>query len=225
MGYDITIYRHIWCDITPEHPKTPGQNNFNENRPYCCGLRFFFVPCLCPPLALSPAWPFLSSFCCPSHGHVVGLTVPPANINLVPSRLRLLPQCMIVFVPFSLSFFPCLFFLRVIHIAWYRYRYIPKMFSILISIRTKNMKMSHHTPRNLDTIPNTSFLTTSVSYMRVFLVSHAHTYIYLSGNKAKYLTSRVPGIRYIGAILQWGSRLCVDSSFGLRIDSPCVVFA
>ena len=84
-GYDITIYPDIQCDITPDHPKAQGKNNVNENRLPCCGPRFALASCLCPLLALSPAWPFLSSVCCPSDGHIIGLTVPLANINLVPS--------------------------------------------------------------------------------------------------------------------------------------------
>ena len=83
MGF-ITIYGDTSCDMTRDHPKTPGKHNFNENRPPCCGLRFALAPCLCLPLALSPAGPFWSSFCCPSDGHIMGLTVPPVKINLVP---------------------------------------------------------------------------------------------------------------------------------------------
>ena len=108
MGYDITVYLDMSCVITPDHHKTPGKHNFNENRPPCCGLRFALALCLCPLLALSSAWPFLSSFCCPSDEHITGLTVPLANTNLVPSRLGLLYECMIVFVPFFFFYFPCL---------------------------------------------------------------------------------------------------------------------
>ena len=61
-------------------------------------------------LALSPAWPFLSSFCCPPDRYIIGQTVPPANTNIVPSRLALLPECMIVFIPFVLfSLIPSLY--------------------------------------------------------------------------------------------------------------------
>ena len=74
----------------------------------------FFRLCLCPHLGLSYVGPFLSSLCCPSAGHIIGLTVPPANSNLVPSGLRLLPDRMFVFASFFFSFlffsfFPCLF--------------------------------------------------------------------------------------------------------------------
>ena len=124
MGYDITIYRDISCDITPDHPKAPGKNNFNENRPPCCGLRFALAPCLCPLLALSPTRPFLSSFCCPSDGHIIGLTVPLANINLVPSWFGLLPECMIVLLRFSvfflsLSLFPSCYIYRTVSVSRY----------------------------------------------------------------------------------------------------------
>ena len=47
MGYDTNVYRDMLCDITPDHRKTPGKYDFNENRPPCCGLRFALAPCLC----------------------------------------------------------------------------------------------------------------------------------------------------------------------------------
>ena len=68
MGYDITIrfYRHIWCDITPDHPKTQGKNNVHENPPPCCSL--LFVSAL---LVSAPFLPGLRSglFCRPSVVH------------------------------------------------------------------------------------------------------------------------------------------------------------
>ena len=100
MGYYITIDRDMSCDITPDHHKTPGKNDFFENGSPCCGLRFALKPCLCSFLVLSSACSLLSSFCCPSDGHITGLIVPPANTNLIPPRLGLLPQCIIVFVSF-----------------------------------------------------------------------------------------------------------------------------
>ena len=33
MEYDITIYRAISCDVKPDHPKTSGLTNVNENPP------------------------------------------------------------------------------------------------------------------------------------------------------------------------------------------------
>ena len=80
------------------------------------------------------------------------------NTNIFHSRLGLLYECMIVLFRFSFLLSLSPFFLVI---------YIPKMLSILISIRTENMKKSHDIPRNLVTIPNTSFWTTSVSYLRV----------------------------------------------------------
>ena len=117
MGYDITVYRVISCVITPDHHKTP-----------CCGLRFALASCLCPLLDWSSAWPFWSSFCCQSDEHITGLTVPLANTNS--SRLGLLYECMIAFVPFFFFTFPVSFLVI----------YIPKMFSILISILTEKVK-------------------------------------------------------------------------------------
>ena len=120
MGYDITIYRDISYDITPEDLGTPGEYKFHENPPPRCGLLLFFRLCLCPHLGLSSVWHFLSSFCCPSAGHIIGLTVPAAKSNLVPSRLGLLPERMFVLFHFSISFllfsfFPSLFLLD----TWY----------------------------------------------------------------------------------------------------------
>ena len=51
MGYDITIYRDISCDITPDHLETPGKYKFNENPPPRCGLLLFFSA-----LSLPSSW-------------------------------------------------------------------------------------------------------------------------------------------------------------------------
>ena len=104
MGYDITIYRDISYDITPEDLGTPGEYKFHENPPPRCGLLLFFRLCLCPHLGLSSVWHFLSSFCCPSAGHIIGLTVP-ADSNLVPSGLGLLPERMMFVFCFILFYF------------------------------------------------------------------------------------------------------------------------
>ena len=151
-----SIYRHTTCDMTLDHPKTPGKHNFNENRPPCCGLRFALAPCLCLPLALSPAWPFFVVFLLPirwTH-HVTDRTTSRHQPCPLTTRPATWVHDCVCFV-FLFYFFPCLFFVLAIHMAWYRYRDIPKMSSILISIRTENMQISHDMPRNLDTIPNT----------------------------------------------------------------------
>ena len=67
----------------------------------------FLAPWLCPLVGWSPVWLFSSSLYCPSARHIIGLTVSPANSNLVPPRLGLLPERMFVFVSFFI-FFPCL---------------------------------------------------------------------------------------------------------------------
>ena len=118
MEYDTTIlYRDT---ISHRHFETPGNYKFNENPPPRCGLLLFFRLCLCPHLGLSSVWPFSSSFCCPSDGHIIGLTVPPANSNLVPSGLGLLSEHVrLSLFHFSFfSFFPCLFFFLIPGI-WY----------------------------------------------------------------------------------------------------------
>ena len=102
--YDITIYRDVSCDTTPDHLETPGVNTNSTKTHYLVAVySCFFRLCLCPHLGLSSVWHFLSSFCCPSAGHIIGLTVPPANSNLVPPRLGLLPGRM--FVLFHFRFF------------------------------------------------------------------------------------------------------------------------
>ena len=128
MGYYTVIYRDISCDITPHHSKAQAQHNFNKDRPPCCGLRFAFGPFLCAPLALSPACPFFSSSCCRSDGHIIGLTVPLANINLVPSWFGLLPECMVVFVAFFYFLFLFLLPSCYIYIECYPYRNMSNIF-------------------------------------------------------------------------------------------------
>ena len=110
MGYDVTIYlsRDISCDITPDHLETPRKYKFTENPPPRCGLLLFFSALSLPSSWLVLRLPFFcrlsvvheldTSFCC-------GLTVPPANSNLVPSRLDLLPERMFVLFHFSNFFF------------------------------------------------------------------------------------------------------------------------
>ena len=66
---------------------------------------------LCPHLGLSSVRPSSSSFCCPSDGHIIGLTLP-VNSNLVCSGLGLLPERMMLllfhfFLFFVFYFFTC----------------------------------------------------------------------------------------------------------------------
>ena len=42
MGYDVTIYRDMSCDITLHHLKTQGNYTFNENPTPRCGLHLSF---------------------------------------------------------------------------------------------------------------------------------------------------------------------------------------
>ena len=121
MGYDIITYRDISCDITPDHLETSGKYKFNENPPPRCGLLLFFRLCLCPH-GLSCVWPFLLSFCYPSAWHMIALTVPPENSNLVPSGLGLLPERVhVCFFSFFILFFYVFFCLSVFFFVdtWY----------------------------------------------------------------------------------------------------------
>ena len=91
VGYDITIYRDISCEIKPDHLETLGKHKLNENPPPRCGLLLFFSALSLPSSWLVLGLAFFVVFRCPSAGHIIGLTVPPANSNVVPSRLSLLP--------------------------------------------------------------------------------------------------------------------------------------
>ena len=128
-GHDVTTYHDISCDITyiPWYTTSLRIHHANRNSTkthrlvavYC-----FFRVCLSPHLGLSSVCLFCrpESFCCPSAVHIMGLTVPPAKSNLVPSGLGLLPERMYVcFVSFF--FFLCfVFFLSLSFFlldAWY----------------------------------------------------------------------------------------------------------
>ena len=115
-GHDVTIYRDTPCDIT--HTRSPRNTRhkpkFIENPPPRCGLLLFFSTLSLPSSWLAVfVWPFLSFFCCPSAGHIIRLTVSPANSNLVPSGLGLLPERMHVGFCFIFNFFSLLFILSL----------------------------------------------------------------------------------------------------------------
>ena len=117
MGYDITKYRDISCNITPDHLETPQVNTNSTKTHHLVAVYFCFFGFVSALILACPRSGIFSSFfCCPSDGHIIGLTVSPANSNLVPSRLGLLPERMFVLLLFSIFFsflffslFPCLF--------------------------------------------------------------------------------------------------------------------
>ena len=112
----IAIFHAISHRITSKH-----QANTNSTKTHHLVAVFscFFKLCLCPHLGVSSVWPFSSSFCCPSAAHIIGLTVPLANSNLVPSGLGLLPERMFVFVLLSIFFFCCSLSFPVFFPSWY----------------------------------------------------------------------------------------------------------
>ena len=114
-GHDVTIYRDMPCDIT--HTRSPRntrhKSKSNENPPPRCGLLFVFFGFVSALILAVFVWPFLSFFCCPSAGRIIGLTVSPANSNLVPSGLGLLPERMHVSFCFIFHFFSLLLFLSL----------------------------------------------------------------------------------------------------------------
>ena len=85
-------------------------------------------------------WPFLSFFCCPSAGHIIGLTVSPANSNLVPSGLGLLPERMHVCFCFIFHFFlfcsfSCLFSFLISGInTWYSLQKLWGTWHIIVNV-------------------------------------------------------------------------------------------
>ena len=115
---DITWYG-IWYHnrsryIMRYHTGSPQHNRQTNPQPRC-GLLFAWLSVSALFLAcLSSVPPSLSSFCCPSAGHIIGLTTPPANKN---SNATLSPQgsacslgaCMFVFVSFICVFSPYFF--------------------------------------------------------------------------------------------------------------------
>ena len=107
MIWDM-ISRYIAIYHTISHRTTPKQQ---ANKP-ATSLRStvcfssLFLPSSW--LVFLPSLLTLSSFCCPSVGHIIGLTAPPANknSNIIPSGLSLLPERMFVFVSFICVFSP-----------------------------------------------------------------------------------------------------------------------
>ena len=91
------------------HTGSP-RNNRHANPQPRCGLLLFVLVLSLPSswLVFLPSLLTLSSFCCPSVGHIIGLTAPPANknSNIIPSGLSLLPERMFVFVSFICVFSP-----------------------------------------------------------------------------------------------------------------------
>ena len=127
--YLVCAYRVMW-DILSQYieishatlHRITSKHQANANLTKPCHLvavySWFFRLCLCPHLRLSSVWPFSSCFCCPSARHIIGLTVPLANGNLVNSGLGLPPErMMFVFVSFF-TFLP-FFLFPVCFPSWY----------------------------------------------------------------------------------------------------------
>ena len=112
MGHDVMIYRDIPCDITnTRSPRNTRQKILTQiQRKRTTSLRSTLV--FFRMLSLPSSWVCSSGLFCRSSAihqletsYEVGLTIPPANSNLVPSGLGLLlSACMLVF--FSFFFFP-----------------------------------------------------------------------------------------------------------------------
>ena len=134
--HDITIYRHISCDIThtASTKKTLGKCKFNENPPPRCGLLFLFFSAMSLPSSwlVFRLWHFLS-FCFPPAGHITASQDRPyhqqtATLSLRDSRSACyLKACTFVFVSFFI-FTPEYHFLVFLSLSldtWYLVFLIP----------------------------------------------------------------------------------------------------
>ena len=119
-GHDVTIYRDIPCDIThTRSPRNTRHTNTNSTKTHhllAVYSSFFFRLCLCPHLGCVRLAFFVVLLLSISWTHHRTDRISPANSNLVPCGLGLLPERMHVcfcfifslflFSFFSLSFFP-----------------------------------------------------------------------------------------------------------------------
>ena len=114
VSCDIAWYG-IWAIsryIMRYHTGSPRNNRQTNLQTRSCLVLFVWALCLCHLHGL----PFLSSFCCPLSGHIIGLTATPAKktATLCPaSSACSLSACMFFFIclcffPFT-SFLPCIF--------------------------------------------------------------------------------------------------------------------
>ena len=111
------MYHAISHRITSKHQ---ANTNSTKNHYLIAVYSCFFRLCLCLHLGFSSVWPFLSSFSCPSTGHIIGLTVSPAN-NLVPSGLGPWAHVCFRFI-FHLIWFDLIWFISLsffVRDAWY----------------------------------------------------------------------------------------------------------
>ena len=156
-GCDITIYRDISCDITPDNPKAPGKNSLNKNRPPCCGLRFALAPCLCPILAFSPAWPFFVVLLLPirwTHHRTDCITSKHQPCPFMTRPTTWVHGCFwrVFLFSFLVSYSFLLYIYRMVSVS----RYPKHVLGIDIETYRKH-EISHDIPRNLDTIQSSSF--------------------------------------------------------------------
>ena len=111
-GYDITIYRDVSCDITPDHPQTTGK----QTRKLVAVYSLFWLSVFALVLDSLSSVP-------PSAGHTIELTAPSANKNSnpVPAGLGLLPERMYVGFCFICLFFSTSFFFLSLSVlpSWY----------------------------------------------------------------------------------------------------------
>ena len=141
--YDITIHmRDISCDVT-YHTRSSTKTR-HLVAIYC--LLWLFVSALFLACLLSGFLDVLL-LTCPSVGHIIGPTVP-ANSNLVPSGLGLLPERMFVIVSLPsivlfplFSFFPCFFAFLTISTFFYVLLWTNK-FPTLSSWRLRHLSLS-----------------------------------------------------------------------------------
>ena len=167
-GYDISISRILWYRmmwdiisryiaiyIMPYHTGSPRNSRQTLQQNPATSLRSTVVrfgSFSLSLVALYSVGPFLSSLCCSSDsaGHMIGLTVPPANSNLVPSGLGLLPERMFVVVLFLfyLFCFICFVFFHSLSFlpSWYLCSFVATWYEVpgvnLIGVFRSNINIT-----------------------------------------------------------------------------------
>lgn len=126
--YRTLWYRMIWDVISPifaiyralSHRITlKYQANTLQRKPTTLLLSsIFFGSGSLPPSSLVSRLPFLSSLCCPSDGHILVLTAPPANSNQSPYESAFYLREWLFLCYFLFSFFPEPFYFLLPGTVW-----------------------------------------------------------------------------------------------------------
>ena len=112
----VTIYRDTPYDISHTRLPRNTRHKISTHRKPTTSLRssHFFLALSLPSSWMCSSGICLSFFCCSPAGHIIGLTVSPANSNPLPSGLGLVPERMhgcfcLIFIFFSFLSSPAFF--------------------------------------------------------------------------------------------------------------------